>query len=219
MNKMKTLQVPKQDFSRHENRFDKIKVLQESGVEAAIDQINWKNDFPKALPVTVRVAHDGERLYLYYVVMGDAVRVVNTEDFGSVWEDSCVEFFMQREGESGYRNFECNLLGVMLSRRHESREKGVSQTDLMPAIVRFGTIQHRYEMDKQVSDWTMYLEIPKQALGFAKHESLGGQKIRANFYKCGDKTPEPHFLSWNPIDLPSPNFHTPEFFGLLELEE
>jgi hypothetical protein len=40
----------------------------------------------------------------------------------------------------------------------------------------------------------------------------------ANFYKCGDETPEPHFLSWNPIDLPKPNFHVPQFFGQLELE-
>jgi hypothetical protein len=64
----------------------------------------------------------------------------------------------------------------------------------------------------------MLLDIPKQAMGFAAHELLAGQKIRANFYKCGDKTPEPHFISWNPIDLPKPNFHVPQFFGLLELE-
>ena len=110
----------------------------------------------------------------------------------------------------------------------------------MPSIFRYGTILHRYEGEKQVNDWTvhgslstisisavrerqvtdwtMYIEIPKQALGFADHESLAGQKIRGNFYKCGDKTPEPHFLSWSPIDLPKPNFHVPEFFGLLELE-
>ncbi|MDD2936708.1 MAG: carbohydrate-binding family 9-like protein, partial [Proteiniphilum sp.] len=29
---------------------------------------------------------------------------------------------------------------------------------------------------------------------------------------------EPHFISWSPIDLPKPNFHVPQFFGLLELE-
>ncbi len=190
----------------------------EAGAEAAIDQVNWKIDFPKSLPVAVRALHDNERLYLYYTVSGEEIRAVNTEDFGSVWEDSCVEFFMQRDGETTYRNFECNILGALLSRRHESRDKGVSQTQSMPTIQRFGTISHRYEGDKQVADWTMYLEIPKQAMGFEDHESLGGQKIRGNFYKCGDKTPEPHFLSWNPIDLPEPNFHVPEFFGLLDLE-
>lgn len=215
---MRTLQVPKQNVSQLGTVFDKIKVLLESGAEAPIDQVNWKADFPKTLPVTVRVTHDGEILYLYYTVIGEAIRAVNTEDFGSVWEDSCVEFFMQREGETGYRNFECNILGVLLSRRHETREKGEKQADEMPSIFRHSTIYHRYEGDRQVSDWSMYLEIPKKALGFDIHESLAGQRIRANFYKCGDKTPEPHFLSWNSIDLPKPNFHVPQFFGLLELE-
>lgn len=215
---MKTLRVPKQNVSQLERVFDKIRMLHEAGAEAPIDQVNWKDDFPKTLPVSVRVAHDGETFYLYYTVIGEAVRAANTEDFGSVWEDSCVEFFMQREGESGYRNFECNILGVLLSRRHETREKGEKQTHEMPSIFRHGTICHRYEEDRQVSDWSMYLEIPKKALGFDTQESLSGQKIRANFYKCGDETPEPHFLSWNPIDLPKPNFHVPQFFGLLELE-
>lgn len=217
-NYMKILRVPKHDVSQLGTVFDKIKMLYETGAVASIDQVNWKDDFPEILPVTVRVAHDGELLYLYYMVTGEVVRAANTEDFGPVWEDSCVEFFMQREGESGYRNFECNILGVLLSRRHESREKGVEQRAEMPFIFRYGTICHRYQEGKQVSDWSMYLEIPKKALGFDLPESLSGQKIRANFYKCGDKTPNPHFLSWNPIDLPKPNFHVPPFFGLLELE-
>lgn len=215
---MKTLHIPNQHISQYETSFDKIKMLLEAGAKASIDQVNWKKKFPGSLSVTVRAAHDGETLYLYYTIEGEELRATNTKDFGSVWEDSCVEFFMQREGETSYRNFECNVLGVLLSRYHESREKGVSQTDLMSDIFRYSTIQHRYENNKQVSDWTMYLEIPKQALGFAGNESLGGQKLRANFYKCGDKTPMPHFLSWNPIDLPEPNFHVPQFFGLLELE-
>lgn len=215
---MRTLQIPKQNISQQGAVFDKMKILLETGAEALIDQVNWKSDFPKSLPVTVRVAHDGEMLYLYYRVIGEAIRAANSKDFGSVWEDSCVEFFMQREGETGYRNFECNILGVLLSRRHESRDRGVEQMEEMPSIFRQGTVCHRYEEDREVSDWTMYLEIPKKALGFDPHESLSGQRIRANFYKCGDKTPEPHFLSWNPIDLPKPNFHVPQFFGLLELE-
>jgi len=184
----------------------------------AIDQVNWKDAFPKLLPVSVRIAHDGERLYLYYQVTGESIRAVNTEDFGSVWEDSCVEFFMQRQGENTYRNFECNVLGVLLAAHHETREKAVQLTGEVQSVIRHSTISHRYEEGRQVSDWTLYLEIPKKAMGFAAHESLTGQKIRANFYKCGDKTPEPHFISWNPIDLSNPDFHVPQFFGLLQLE-
>ena len=215
---MKTLHVPLQNVSQYETVLDKMKILLEAGAVAEIDQVNWKNEFPEKMPVTVRVAHNNESLYLYYTVIGEELRAVNTEDFGSVWEDSCVEFFMHREGETGYRNFECNVLGALLSRVHESRDKGVSQTELMSSIYRHSTISHRYENGKQVSDWSMYLEIPKEAMGFKDNESLSGQKIRANFYKCGDKTPNPHYLSWNPIDLPEPNFHTPKFFGELDFE-
>ncbi|MDR0422748.1 MAG: hypothetical protein LBH72_07050 [Proteiniphilum sp.] len=215
---MKTLRLPKQYILQFESVFDKIGALCEVGAEASIDRVNWKKDFPKILPVKVWAAHDGEKLYLYYSVTGEAVRVVSTEDFGPVWEDSCVEFFMQREGEYCYRNFECNMLGVLLSCRHETRGKGEKQILDMPSVFRYSTVCHRYEGDRQVCDWGMYLEIPKKAMGFGVRESLSGQRIRANFYKCGDKTPEPHFLSWNPIDLPEPDFHVPQFFGLLELE-
>ncbi len=215
---MKTLFVPLQNVSQYETVLDKMKILLEAGAVAEIDQVNWEDEFSEKMPVTVRVAHSNVSLYLFYTVIGEELRAVNTEDFGSVWEDSCVEFFMQREGETGYRNFECNVLGALLSRVHESRDKGVSQTELMSSIYRHSTINHRYQSGRQVSDWSMYLEIPKKALGFKDNESLSGQRIRANFYKCGDKTPKPHYLSWNPIDLPEPNFHVPQFFGLLELE-
>ncbi len=215
---MKTLHVPLLNVSCNETIFDKIKLIIEAGAVAEIDQVNWPDTFPKFLQATVRVAHNKEKLTLYYTVVGEVLRAVNTEDFGSVWEDSCVEFFMQRDGETGYRNFECNVLGVLLSRRHKSRNESVSQADLMSSIFRYSTINHRYEGDKEVSDWSMYLEIPKKTLGFDDNETLSGQKIKANFYKCGDKTSEPHYLSWNRIDLLSPNFHVPQFFGLLELE-
>lgn len=215
---MKTLKVPRQNISHYETLSQKVKYMNEAGAEAIIDSVNWKNDFPKILPVSVRVAHDGERIYLLYTVVGEQIRAVNTKDFGSVWEDSCVEFFMQKEGEKTYRNFECNILGALLAARRENRNNFERLVDFVPEIVRFSNIEHRYENGTQVSDWSLYMEIPKKALGFANNESLSGKRIRANFYKCGDETPEPHYISWNPIDLPKPDFHVPQFFGLLELE-
>lgn len=213
---MKTLQIPHLDISQCETVSEKVALTLKNGAKANIDQVNWKEDFPKFLPVSVCVAHNGEKLYLYYQVTGEEVRAENTQDFGSVWEDSCVEFFMQREGESIYRNFECNVIGALLASKRKTRDDAEKLTEFMDSISRFSTITHRYENGKQVSDWTLFLEIPKQAMGFAENETLSGEKIRANFYKCGDKTPETHFISWNPIHLPKPDFHVPQFFGLLE---
>ncbi len=216
---MKTLKVPVQNISYYETIFDRIKHLNEAGVETAIDQVNWPDAFSKKLPVNVHVAHDDNRLYLLYSVKGEVLRTVNNKDFQPVWQDSCVEFFMQRDGEQTYRNFECNANGVLLAAKHETREiaEDMPVKD-MASIVRHASILHRYQGNKEVSDWYMYLEIPKQAMGFPETESLAGKKIRANFYKCGDETEEPHYISWNPINLPKPDFHVPQFFGLLELE-
>ncbi len=215
---MKTLKVPHQHISGYETIFDKIKLLHEAGAEAIIEQVNWKKEFPKKIPVSVRVAHDGEKIYLLYNVKGERLHAATIEDFGPVWEDSCVEFFMQREGEEKYRNFECNVLGALLAAKRFDRNSPERLVDEMPSIVRQTFIEHKYENGIQMSDWSAYLEIPKKAMGFAEAESLSGQKLRANFYKCGDKTPEPHFISWNLIETPSPNFHAPQFFGILELE-
>lgn len=216
---MKTLKVPMQHICHYETVLDRVKHLNETGAEAAIDSINWKESFPKFLSVTVRVAHDEDKLHLLYTVKGEVLRTVNNKDFQSVWEDSCVEFFMQREGETVYRNFECNANGVLLSAIHQTRKISERLSAAgMASILRRASITHRYENGKEVSDWSMYLEIPKQVMGFAETESLSGKKIRANFYKCGDETEEPHYLSWNPINLPQPDFHVPQFFGLLEME-
>ena len=38
-----------------------------------------------------------------------------------------------------------------------------------------------------------------------------GLRARMNLYKCGDDLSHPHFLSWQPIEAPKPNFHLPAF--------
>ncbi len=45
-----------------------------------------------------------------------------------------------------------------------------------------------------------------------------GFTLHGNFYKCGDLTSEPHYLSWAPVTFEHPNFHLPAFFGNLILE-
>ena len=60
---------------------------------------------------------------------------------------------------------------------------------------------------------------PSEALKliFGERQPVFPQTLRANFYKCADKTKRPHFVSWRPIDLPKPDFHCPQFFGEITL--
>ena len=50
---------------------------------------------------------------------------------------------------------------------------------------------------------------------FPDFRAESGAEMRANFYKCGDKTVTPHYLAWNPIHTPAPAFHRPQDFGRL----
>ena len=69
-------------------------------------------------------------------------------------------------------------------------------------------------------EWTITIAIPKRLYAQADLNltSFSGRTVKANFYKCGDDTAVRHFLSWNPIPIPKPNFHTPEHFGDIYFE-
>ena len=47
-------------------------------------------------------------------------------------------------------------------------------------------------------------------------EQLKGKTFRANFYKCGDMLSVPHYVTWNPVGTPKPDYHRPEYFGELK---
>ncbi len=65
---MCSLIIPMQNISQYEILFDKIKLLSETGLKLSIDKVNWPGDYPKTLPVSVHVAHNNEKIYLYYQV-------------------------------------------------------------------------------------------------------------------------------------------------------
>ena len=68
--------------------------------------------------------------------------------------------------------------------------------------------------------WTVEYRLPIEIL--QKHCAMTppapGVVWRANFYKCGDQTLHPHWLTWSPVAFPKPQFHLPEFFGELVFE-
>ena len=66
--------------------------------------------------------------------------------------------------------------------------------------------------------WEVALVIPVSTFFMHDVARLDGRVMRANFYKCGDKLPVPHFVSWAPIVTDRPNFHCPEFFGEVVME-
>lgn len=64
-------------------------------------------------------------------------------------------------------------------------------------------------------EWELSVVIPMKAFFLNDIKDVSGSEARANFYKCGDLTEVPHYLSWAPVDTETPAFHTPACFGHL----
>ncbi len=191
-------------------------------MKLTISHLNWPQEWPVLPPTEVTVSRSETHLILHYKVSQDYVRAVAIEDQQAVWEDSCVEFFCQVPGEPTYMNFETNCIGTMVASRRKSRTEDVVpfSPEQMAQITRWSSLGERRaitDMDAQQRDWEVEIRIP-WLLIIGQTTPVFPVHLKANFYKCGDKTRLPHFVSWQPIDTPSPDFHRPEFFGDLTID-
>ena len=179
-----------------------------------IDCVNW-SDYPYAPKVSVRVAHSDDALALLFEVEEEHLRAVTTQSNGPVWEDSCVEFFVENPSGEGYFNFEINCIGTALAALRRSRTDATHFSDDRLACVRhFGSLPHAaIDSFGEGQRWWMVEIIPFALLGIERPP----KRIRCNFYKCGDKCRRPHYLSWSPIASDEPNFHCPDCFGTVDL--
>ena len=191
--------------------------------EIPIACVNWPEDFPYRPEVSFRIAHTGDAILLHFKVTEACVRAVAGEDNGPVWKDACVEFFLSPEGNDVYYNIESNCVGNILlhhGKKGEKRPAAPQQT--IDRIQRWSSlgrepIEYRTGEDGTLS-WEYAERIPKEVFAESGIDTFDGKVMTANFYKCGDDLPTPHYLSWKPITLEKPQFHCPEFFGKLQFQ-
>ena len=194
---------------------DAIHVPKEGIATKAVRCNNWHGAFPYTPEVRVSLRHDGNNLYLKYEVTEKYIRAVATHDNDAVWEDSCVEFFIAFDSE-GYYNIEANCTGKVLMSHRSGRDSSVeyATTEILDSIQREPSLGvEPFATRKAQGQWILILSIPTTS--FFKHnlKSFDGLEAQCNIYKCGDKLPEAHFLSYFPIHTTAPDFHRPDFFG------
>ena len=174
--------------------------------------------------VKFALLHDSENLYLHYTVDDSYVRIIHKGFQVPVYKDSCVEFFVKPKKDCGYFNFELNAGGSMLVTYIEDhhRTAGVLKkaTPLPPEIGAKIEITHSlpHTVEPEITTpitWTLSLKIPFVVMEhYTGNISCSeGATWRGNFYKCGDETSHPHWLSWSPVK--ELNFHAPDDFGRL----
>lgn len=184
-------------------------------IQTVIDKDPWNfGNLPETHAKLTFVEGKGFRVEMWCYETG--MRAVNTEPDSPVYEDSCMECFLNFYPEEGgrYLNFEVNALGAMLCQVGEGKTERVFLRDMGIAQPEVSVKQAEAE-GKQF--WSVEYLIPLSLIEriYGKAEFSKGHKLRGNFYKCGDLTEQVHYGCWSPIGAPEPNYHLPEFFGEL----
>jgi hypothetical protein len=142
------------------------------------------------------------------------VRAVAARTQDPVYKDSCVEFFVDMfpEKRLGYVNFEMNAAGTLLAQFGPDRNH---RQPLWPEDLAMTDVIHGQAGDSWHVEYGVPLAFFRKLYG---DDIRPGHRAAANFYKCGDDTPVPHYGAWSPVGTPAPDFHRPEFFGEILFE-
>lgn len=175
-----------------------------------IDTLLWSPEVP--ITAGAKLCYDQDAIYVHLFAREPNIRAENSGALGLPYEDSCLEFFFSPvQGDPRYINVEINPNGCIFL--------GLGGPDaylrILPVDPTITPDVHRNE-----DGWNVTYAVPCSLIRhfFPDFHPVSGGKIRANCYKCGDLTVQPHYLSWNPISLPAANFHCPEYFGQMRFE-
>lgn len=182
-----------------------------------IGTINWKN-FPYKPDVKFNMAYGDHEIYLKFYVHESNTKAEKCEPNEMVCEDSCVEFFVSPSDDGVYYNFEFNPIGTTLLGTGTCRQDSVradrKYIDRIRRLSSFGNKPFS-EIAGDIQ-WSLTVAIPLETFFRHSIENIKGKSFKANFYKCGDKLSNPHYVTWNPVKTDSPDYHRPEYFGILK---
>lgn len=181
---------------------------------------------PVFLPsIQAKMMYSDNNIYIIFIVIDRYVRCITKNINGPVWEDSTVEFFFSPHPGSPetYFNFEVNCGGTPLMHYNLYTTKGYKPVN--PEDILEVEIAHSLPkiVDPEISEpvtWTIEYRLPIEVLKKYGNvtEPQPGNIWKGNFYKFGDNTSNPHFLTWSSVNHNKPNFHLPQFFGALQFE-
>ena len=216
---MKNLFIKKLNPGKSYSINEAAHLLETKTVSNSIDILNWEKAYPYKPDLKFRIGHVGNEIWLKYYVREKNILAQETRINGDVYKDSTVEFFISFD-QKNYYNFEFNCIGTI----HIGYGPGrANRTPIKPEIAKKIAIESSlgdqpFAEKSGDYEWEMMICIPLVCFEFDTIKKLDGLKARANFYKCGDETSDPHFVSWNPIKTENPDYHCPQFFGAVEFE-
>ena len=176
-----------------------------------IDNVLWTGDC--GVRAQGQLCYSDQALYVHLSAVEKEIRAKNTKPLSPVWEDSCLEFFFTVADAPNYFNFEINPNGCLCA------QFGPEKTDRIDIVRQDAAEYFDIQTDRTSDGWEVYYKLPLKFFQLFYPDYQFEGELNANFYKCGDKTAHKHYLSGSPVDLHSPNFHCPEYFGVIRFEE
>ena len=199
-----------------DHSLDSVSSLLDKGERHLLNQAPWSKYSYKP-GVQFAIAYSTDSIFLKYYVEEKTIRAVNTVANSPVYEDTCVEFFIVLDKTDGYYNFEFNCIGTALvGFGHARTNRRLLSKELISKIKYQSRITN--SNNAGLVHWELTLAIPLFLFESKSGYNFRKLQCRGNFYKCGDLLPEPHYLAWSNIQTAEPNFHLPEFFGIIEFE-
>jgi len=186
----------------------------------AVDINHYLGVIPKFHPfVQAKMMYDNENVYIIFRVQDRYVRIITKDIGGRVWTDSACEFFFSPDASLplSYFNLEMNAGGTPLLGH---REKKPVVEDIKMIEIAHSLPQ---TVDPEITEpvtWTLEYRIPLSMI--EKYSNVTRPKKgvvwRGNFYKIAEITSNPHYITWSVLEGDKPNFHRPEFFGILKFQ-
>lgn len=191
------------------------KLLEKNVEFQLIDLLNWPS-YPYKPDVKFKIAHCQNQLLLKYTVAEENILAKVVDINGPVCTDSCVEFFISTHNDGSFYNFEFSCIGTPHAEYGMVGKRKLLDPEIVKRIKTWSSLGNQpFDEKKGGYQWEMVIVIPAACFVFDKDLVFKGLNAKANFYKCGDNTSTPHFLTWNPVETDRPDFHKPSFFGEL----
>lgn len=173
----------------------------------AVDCVCWLPDAD--VRMTQQVCYDETAIYVRQCAVESELRAELSDPLSMVCEDSCMEFFFAFSDDGRYFNFECNPNGCIYLGFGGTREQRVR------LVVEDAARRFDIRTSRTSDGWTLSYRLP---LNFLKNfypelRLETGLIMRANCYKCGERTRRAHYLSWNRMTCNEPDFHRTVDFG------
>ncbi len=176
-----------------------------------IDTLLWTESCD--VRANAQLCWDDTAIYVHLMAEEKEIRAELTGKMDSVCDDSCLEFFLQPTEDPRYFNFEFNLncalyLGF-----------GPDLNTLVRLLVQDQDEEFAPKAQRNEKGWEITFRVPFDFIRkfYPEFRAYSGLSMRGNCYKCGDLTPNPHFLAWNPMSGDTPRFHHSPDYGELIL--